>query len=62
MLRKELFDMQIEFKCPHCQASLQVESNLAGETGICPYCSKGITVPEKDAATQSDIKEPVKKE
>ena len=54
--------MPISFKCPHCQAPLQVGSDLAGETGVCPKCHKEITVPEQDAETPSDKKEPVKKE
>jgi hypothetical protein len=62
ILRKERFDMQINFKCPHCQASLQLGSDLAGEKGVCPYCSREITVPKQEAATLSDKKEPAKKE
>jgi len=54
--------MLISFKCPHCQASLQVGSDFAGKTGICHKCKKEITVPEQDVVTQSDKKEPEKKE
>jgi DNA-directed RNA polymerase subunit RPC12/RpoP len=54
--------MQVNFKCPHCQASLQVGSDLAGESGVCPYCSKKITVPEQDASRRSDEKEAARTE
>jgi predicted Zn finger-like uncharacterized protein len=54
--------MLINFKCPHCQASLQVGSDLVGETGICPKCNKEITVPKQKAGTQGDKKEPTKKQ
>jgi hypothetical protein len=48
--------MPIDFKCPHCQASLQVGIDLAGETDICPKCTREITVPEQKAGTKSDKK------
>jgi hypothetical protein len=54
--------MLINFKCPHCQTALHVGRDLAGETGLCPKCRKEITVPEQNAGTQSDKKEPTKKE
>ena len=54
--------MPINFKCPHCQASLQAVSDLAGKPGMCPKCNKEITVPMQDADTQSDKKETAKKE
>jgi len=54
--------MLISFKCPHCQASLQVGSDFVGKTGICPKCKKEITVPEQNTGTQSDQKESAKKE
>jgi len=54
--------MAITFKCPHCQASLQAVSDLAGKPGSCPKCNKDITVPDQDAGTPSDKKKPVKKE
>jgi hypothetical protein len=37
--------MAIEFKCPHCQAPLNANDDLAGKTGNCPKCGKEITVP-----------------
>jgi hypothetical protein len=54
--------MSIEFKCPHCQASLQAVSEVAGKQGSCPKCNKEITVPEQDASTQSEQKETAKKD
>ena len=53
--------MPINFKCPHCQATLQAVSNLAGKPGMCPKCNKEITVPQ-DAGAQSKQEESAKKE
>jgi hypothetical protein len=53
--------MPINFKCPHCQASLQAVSNLAGKSGTCPKCKKDITVPQ-EAEKQSEEKETAKNE
>ena len=53
--------MAITFKCPHCQASLQAVSDLAGKPGSCPKCNKDITVPQ-ETETQSEDKEAAKKE
>jgi hypothetical protein len=52
--------MSINFKCPHCQATLQAVSNLAGKPGICPKCNKEISVPQ-EAGTQSEEKETTNK-
>jgi hypothetical protein len=54
--------MPIDFKCPHCQVSLQAVSGLAGKPSMCPKCNKEITVPAQDAGTQSKEKETAKKE
>jgi len=54
-------NMPINFKCPHCQATLQAVSNLAGKPGICPKCNKEITVPQ-DTGAQSEDKQAAKKE
>jgi hypothetical protein len=53
--------MPVQFKCPHCQASLQAVSNLAGKPGICPKCNKEITVPQA-TETQSEQKDETKEE
>jgi hypothetical protein len=53
--------MPIQFKCPHCQASLQAKSDLAGKPGMCPKCNKNITVPQ-EAEAQSEQKETAKKD
>jgi len=53
--------MPIQFECPHCQASLQAVSNLAGKPGTCPKCNKDITVPQ-EAEAQNEQKESAKKE
>jgi hypothetical protein len=53
--------MPINFKCPHCQASLQAVSNLAGKSSTCPKCNKDIAVPQ-EAETQSGEEETAKKE
>ena len=61
-IRKGVFDMLIRFKCPHCQTALQVGSDFAGKTGVCPKCKEEIPIPEPEAGTRSDNKEPAKKE
>ena len=53
--------MPINFKCPHCQATLQAVSSLAGKQGMCPKCNKEITVPQ-DTGAQSGEREAAKKE
>lgn len=61
-LEKERWlNMPIQFKCSHCQASLQAVSTLAGKPGTCPKCNKDITVPQ-EAESQSEQKEATKKE
>ena len=54
--------MLISFKCPHCQAALQVGSDFVGKKGTCPHCKKELTVPEKDSGAQNEGKETAKKE
>jgi len=54
--------MPIEFKCPHCQASLQALSEVAGTKGNCPKCNKEITVPDQDAVAQSEQNGTAKKD
>jgi hypothetical protein len=52
--------MSINFKCPHCQATLQAVSNLAGKRGMCPKCNKEISVPQ-EVKTKSEEKETTNK-
>ncbi len=54
--------MPIIFECPHCQTSLQTESDLAGKKGTCPKCKKEVNVPKEDSPTQSEGKETAKKD
>lgn len=54
--------MLISFKCPHCQASLQVGSNFAGKKEICPVCKEALTVPKQDEKTTSCKETPAKQE
>jgi hypothetical protein len=62
MLYKELFVMLIDFKCPNCQASLQVGSDFAGKICVCPKCREKITVPKPGTGVQSEDKETATKE
>jgi len=54
--------MLIKFNCSHCQTALQIESEFAGKSGICPKCKKKIMIPEKDTKTQREQKKTMKKE
>jgi phage FluMu protein Com len=54
-------NMTINFKCPHCQATLQAVSSVAGKQGMCPKCNKEITVPQ-DSKAQDEEKQATKKE
>jgi uncharacterized paraquat-inducible protein A len=48
-----VFDMFINFKCPHCGTSLQDPGDLAGKKSTCPRCKKTIVVPQREAETRS---------
>ena len=37
--------MGIKFSCPHCNAALNVKSELAGKRGRCPQCQEKIEIP-----------------
>ena len=37
---------RIRFQCPHCQHTVQVDSQLANQTGQCPECQAAIEIPE----------------
>jgi twitching motility protein PilT len=39
----------IKFQCPHCQAGLEVDESLAGQTAECPACSKSVQIPAPEA-------------
>lgn len=39
----------IEFRCPSCSATLQVEDEYAGQPGQCPECAAALAVPEAQA-------------
>ena len=49
--------MLIEFKCPHCQKLLRAGIDYAGKNAKCPNCKKEITVPEKDSAKATELKQ-----
>jgi serine/threonine protein kinase len=36
----------IAFSCPHCGVQLQVKDSMAGKTGPCPGCSRGVQAPD----------------
>ncbi|MGD2094087.1 MAG: hypothetical protein PVH77_03670 [Phycisphaerales bacterium] len=55
-------EMTVKFKCSHCLTSLEAGSKLIGKTGKCPYCSKEITVPEKDEQASGEGNETPKEE
>jgi hypothetical protein len=38
--------MLIEFKCPHCQTTLQDPSEFAGKKSKCPRCKNEVIVPK----------------
>jgi phage FluMu protein Com len=50
---KGVFDMFINFKCPHCGTALQDLSDLAGKKSKCPRCKKTIVVPQRESETHS---------
>ena len=49
--------MLIEFECPHCRKLLRAGSDHASKKGKCPNCGKEITVPEKDSAKATELKQ-----
>src|SRR5881394_634647 len=42
--------MHIDFKCPHCQQDLSVDSAAAGNEIECPSCGESIMIPVFDPA------------
>ena len=38
---------EFQFKCPQCGADVLAEDELRGQVLSCPYCKKGIVVPNK---------------
>jgi DNA-directed RNA polymerase subunit RPC12/RpoP len=42
--------MDIDFKCPHCQQELSVDSSGAGTEIECPACGEAIIIPISDQA------------
>ena len=38
---------QCEFKCPQCGQQVSADDSLRGSVVSCPYCEKGIVVPQK---------------
>jgi len=54
--------MSITFECPHCQAALQVESDFAGKTGLCPRYKNELTVPEQSVGTPAEKADAPKKD
>jgi len=47
-------DTGFKFSCPHCQQSLEAESDMAGQNLECPACNKAITVPAPPAPKQEE--------
>ena len=52
---KGVFDMFINFKCPHCGTALQDLSDLAGKKSKCPRCKKTLIVPERESPAQAEV-------
>ncbi len=40
--------MGIRFKCHHCQAPLNIKSDLATKRGLCPHCHGKFRIPAQD--------------
>jgi len=38
--------MSIQVKCSNCIKGFKVKDQYAGQTGLCPYCSHQVVVPE----------------
>ncbi|XZE52216.1 hypothetical protein SH139x_003900 [Planctomycetaceae bacterium SH139] len=45
--------MSIRFRCPDCQALMQVDDQAAGQRTQCPKCSKVIAVPQPRSAQKA---------
>jgi hypothetical protein len=58
--KKGVFDMPIQFQCPHCKTGLETGDDLAGKKGTCPKCGHEITVPKGDSKPQSEGQETAK--
>lgn len=41
------------FECPNCKESLELEDDMLGQEGICPFCDAQINIPGSPPATQS---------
>jgi len=43
--------MLVTFNCPHCQAKIEADGELAGSRASCPNCERGLTIPSPRLAT-----------
>jgi len=48
-----LMTAYFKFPCPHCEKSLKVAEDLAGQSRKCPYCKQGLQIPEPETQTDS---------
>jgi hypothetical protein len=46
--------MGISITCPNGHA-LKVKDELAGKTGLCPYCKAKVTIPQHEGLSDDDI-------
>ena len=51
--------MGIRFRCPSCEARLNVKQHQAGQTGQCPHCSNPIAIPIKSTVSAVGGKSPI---
>ena len=47
--------MPIRFRCPSCEAVLQIAKRKAGTQIACPKCADAVIVPAADAYAEADI-------
>ena len=51
--------MGIRFKCHHCQAPLNIKTELANKRGVCPECLGKFRIPGKSQDLSSSLDEQV---
>ncbi len=51
--------MGIRFKCHHCQASLNIKTDLANKRGVCPQCQGKFRIPLESQEHSLDLDQDV---